>query len=253
MLVRELVTYFSELLSIEEFSKADASMNGLQVGHGKSEVTRVAFAVDACMESFRRTVESGCNVLFVHHGLFWGKPIRVVGSHYERLKFLMDNGVSLIAAHLPLDQHPEFGNNAGIVKALGLTEVEPFGSYKGIKIGYKGRFPQKRDLNEVLKLSGLTRQTARSILPFGPDEISTVGVISGGAAFDVQQAVEEHLDLYITGEETHSVYHLCLEEGINMISGGHYNTEIWGVRALSERLAEEMKVETLFIDIPSGL
>jgi len=253
MLAHELETYFSHLLSLDRFTGVDASMNGLQVGIPEAPVVKVAFAVDACMESFRRAVEAGCNVLFVHHGLFWGKPVRVSGSHYTRLKFLMDNEMHLLAAHLPLDQHPEFGNNACLVKTLGLLDVEPFGEYKGIKIGYKGRFAEAQDISAVLRKCGLTRETARSVLPFGPEAISTVGVISGGAAFDVFQALEEGLDLYITGEETHSVYHTCMEEGIHMISGGHYNTEVWGVRALSRKLAEDTGLGTVFIDIPSGL
>ena len=139
------------------------------------------------------------------------------------------------------------------MKALGLEDVKEFGDYRGIRIGYKGRFPEPRKIGEALRMCGLTEQTALSILPFGPEEISTVGVISGGAAYDVHQAVDEHLDLYITGEETHSVYHFCLEEGINMVAGGHYNTEIWGVRALGEKLAADTGLETVFIDITSGL
>lgn len=253
MLIQELETYIAGLLSLERFAAADASMNGLQVGLPEAEVTKVAFAVDACMESFQRAAEAGCNALFVHHGLFWGKPIKVSGSHYRRLKYLMDRGMSLLAAHLPLDQHPEFGNNAGLAKVLGLQDIEPFGEYRGIKIGYKGRLPEGCKMEEILKRCGLTAETARSVLPFGPEQIRTVGIISGGAAYDVSQAVDEQLDLYITGEETHSVYHTCLEEGINMISGGHYSTEVWGVRAFSKKCAEDTGLETLFIDIPSGL
>lgn len=253
MLVKELETYLADLLSLERFAAADASMNGLQVGVPDAKVGKVAFAVDACMESFRRAHEAGCNVLFVHHGLFWGKPLKVAGSHYQRLKFLLDHDINLLAAHLPLDQHPDFGNNAGMVQALGLRDVEPFGEYKGIKIGYKGRLPEPLKLAEVLAKCSLSAETARSVLPFGPGDISTVGIISGGAAYDVSQAVAEGLDLYITGEETHSVYHLCLEEGINMVSGGHYSTEVWGVRALSKKLTEDLGLETVFIDIPSGL
>lgn len=228
-------------------------MNGLQVGVPDQEITKVAFAVDACMEFFQRAAKEGCDVLFVHHGLFWGKPVRVSGSHYQRLKFLLENRMALLAAHLPLDQHPEYGNNASLAKALGLVEIKPFGEYRGIKIGFKGTFPRPLELKEIVRLCGITPETVLSILPFGPKEIRTVGIVSGGAAYDVHQAIEEHLDLYITGEQTHSVYHLCLEEGINMIAGGHYNTEVWGVRALAEKLAADTGLATVFIDIPSGL
>jgi dinuclear metal center YbgI/SA1388 family protein len=253
MLKSEIDTYFRGILSIDELIRTDSSLNGIQVDREGTEILRVAFAVDASLESFRRAVEWGGDMLFVHHGLSWGKPLALRGGHYHRLKYLIENNLSLYAAHLPLDMHPEFGNNAAMASALGLVEIEPFGEYKGIKIGFKGRLPEPMEINDILARLDLTREQCNGILPFGKQKISTVGLVSGGAPFEVEQAIEENLDLYITGDASHSIYHTCLEQGINVIFGGHYQTEVWGVKLLSRRLSADTGLATTFIDIPTGL
>ena len=258
MLLSEIDSYFKGLLDIEKLAGTDASMNGIQVGAGDGdsstvEINKIAFAVDACMASFERAAEAGAQMLFVHHGLFWGSAIQVEGVHFRRLKFLFENNLSLYAAHLPLDMHPSFGNNAGICSALGITEPEPFGEYRGFKIGFKGILSEPADMDDVLGRLGLTSETALSVLPFGPEKISRVAVISGGGTNDVFQAIDEDADLYITGDAAHQIYHPCLENGINLISGGHYNTETWGVRLLAERTSDDLDIETVFIDVPTGL
>ncbi len=258
MLLSGIDRYFRGLMEIDRLEKTDISMNGIQVGAGNGnadnvEVKKAAFAVDACMETFERAAELGADLLVVHHGLFWGRPVQVDGAHLRRLRYLFDNNIALYASHLPLDIHPEFGNNAGICSALGIIEPEPFGEYHGIKIGYKGRLSPALSMDEILERLGLTFDRALSVLPFGPEQISIVAVVSGGAANDVYQAIDEKADLYITGDASHAIYHPCLENGINLICGGHYNTETWGVRLLSERTASDLEIETVFIDVPTGL
>ena len=245
-------------MEIDSLARTDVSMNGIQVGSGSGdpsdvEIKKAAFAVDACMETFERAAGLNADMLFVHHGLFWGRPVQVDGAHYRRLKFLMDNNIALYASHLPLDMHPEFGNNAGICSALGITEPEPFGEYHGIKIGFKGQLPESCSMEQVLDKLGLTADRALSVLPFGSAVINSIAVVSGGAADDVYQAMAEDVDLYITGDASHQIYHPCLENGINLICGGHYHTETWGVRLLSERTAADTGLETVFIDVPTGL
>ena len=113
--------------------------------------------------------------------MFWGRPVQVDGAHYRRLKYLIENNIVLYAAHLPLDKHPEFGNNAGMCASLGINEPEPFGEYHGIKIGFKGMLPEPCSLDEVLSKLGLTADRALSVLPFGPEKIRSIAVVSGGA------------------------------------------------------------------------
>ncbi len=258
MLLSELDKYFRGLMEIDQLSRVDASMNGIQVcsndGEASSvEIKKAAFAVDACMESFERVKELGADMLFVHHGLFWGRPLQVCGAHFRRLKFLMENNIALYASHLPLDMHPEFGNNAGICESLGIREPEPFGEYHGYKIGFKGELSKECSMDDVLEMLGLTADKALSVLPFGPERIRRVAVVSGGAADSVHQAIEEDADLYITGDAAHQIYHSCLENRINLICGGHYHTETWGVRLLAERVSSDLGLDTVFIDLPTGL
>lgn len=250
MLLEDFDTLIRKLLSLEELEGIDDSMNGIQVGRPGKILKKAAFAVDASLESFRRAQEWQADLLFVHHGLFWGKPLAIAGGHYRRIKALLDSDCALYATHLPLDMHPELGNNAGIAEMLNLEDVKPFGMYHGVTIGCKGRFKEEKRLDEVIQTLGGPDIRA---LPFGPGAISTVGIVSGGAAREVLQAIEEGLDLYITGDSAHSFYHDCLEAGINVLFGGHYLTEIWGVKLLAEKLKVETDLETCFIDIPTGL
>ncbi|MDC7226465.1 MAG: Nif3-like dinuclear metal center hexameric protein [Spirochaetales bacterium] len=258
MKLSEIDKYYRGLMQIDELVRTDVSMNGIQVSAGNGnadecEIGKIAFAVDACMESFERAADQAADMLFVHHGLFWGKPEQVSGAHFRRLKFLIEHNISLYAAHLPLDIHPEFGNNAGMCESLGITDPEPFGEYHGFKIGFKGRLPEACSISHILDKLGLSADRALSVLPFGPEEIRTVALVSGGGQNEVYQAMDEDVDLYITGDSSHQIYHPCLENRINLISGGHYHTETWGVRLLSEKTAADLNIETVFIDVPTGL
>jgi dinuclear metal center YbgI/SA1388 family protein len=252
MTLSDLDKWLREFLSLTAFDAVDESRNGLQVTSKVREVTKVAFAVDASLESFRRAIEWGAQMLFVHHGILWEKPERIVGAFYERLRALIEGNLALYAAHLPLDQHPEVGNNICIARHLGLLDIKPFGAYRGTKIGYKGTLPVPARLDEVVfRLSGRGEQMRT--LPFGPELISSVGIVSGGAAGEVTQAIDEGLDLFITGEALHTIYHHCLESRIHVIFAGHYQSESFGVRSLSERLARETGVDTVYVDVPTGL
>jgi dinuclear metal center YbgI/SA1388 family protein len=251
--LRELDRWFQSILPIEDLAGIDYSLNGVQIGRMEKEIEKVAFAVDACLETITRAGEAGADLLFVHHGLFWGKPEAITGTHYRRVRKLIEDDTVLYAAHLPLDMQKEFGNNAGLSRRLGLVEIEPFGRYRNIQIGYSGRLPEPLDMNGILERLALAREDALGILTFGPKEISTVAVISGGADKEVGQAIDAGVDLYITGELSHQVYHTCMEGGINLIAAGHYWSEMVGVQLLSQKLNREKGIETLFIDLPTGL
>jgi dinuclear metal center YbgI/SA1388 family protein len=253
MKLEELDTYFRTMLPIQEMVGSDSSLNGIQVGSPGQDVHRVAFAVDACLETFQRAAEAGAQMLFVHHGIYWGHVEPVTGTNFGRMKALLDNDLSLYAVHLPLDKHEEFGNNAQMARVLGLEQVEPFGLYHGTAIGWQGVFPQSKTLDEVIRTLFHSPSSLLGTLPFGPREIRSVGIVSGGAPHEVDQAIAQGLDLYITGESSHTIYHRCLEAGINVIFGGHYQTEVWGVQAVAKKLASDTGIETLFVDVPSGL
>ena len=253
MRLQEFDTLIRQALDLDGFAGTDVALNGLQVANQKDRVQKTAFAVDACLESIRRAAEWGADLLFVHHGLFWGKPLAVTGGHYQRLRTLIQADLALYAVHLPLDMHPELGNNAGLAKQIGLQHPEPFGDYRGMKIGFKGTMPEAMRLEQVVRICGGGTEQGITVLPFGPEDIATVGIVSGGAADEAYQAIEERLDLFITGDADHTIYHHCLEGGINVIFGGHYLTETSGVTQVAERLKSETDLQTRFFDIPTGL
>jgi len=253
MTLEELDAYFRSILPIEDMAGSDSSLNGIQVGRPGLVVDKVAFSVDACLETFRRATQVGAQMLFVHHGIYWGRVEAVSGTNYERMRTLITANLSLYAVHLPLDMHGEFGNNAQMAHLLDLRDREPFGLYRGTPIGWKGNLPEDMTLDEVTRKLFHEPASTLGALPFGPRRIRTVGIISGGAPHEVDQAIGQGLDLYVTGESSHTIYHRCLEAGINVIFGGHYQTEVWGVQAIAKKLATDTGIETCFIDVPSGL
>jgi dinuclear metal center YbgI/SA1388 family protein len=250
---QKLDDFFRSLLDIEGFSGIDSSLNGIQVDNDGSAVQNIAFGVDASLETFRRAAGAGAGLLFVHHGLFWGSPARITGNLRRRIQYLLDHNMALYAVHLPLDQHPGVGNNAGLAELLGLRHIEPFGLYHGRKIGYKGSFAEPLDIAEAVKRIGFMDRPPLGVYPFGKEKNRTCAVVSGGAAEESLQAIGEGIDLYVTGEMSHQVYHECLEGRLNMIAGGHYSTEVWGVRRVMEYCAAELHLDVEFIDVPTGL
>ena len=240
------------VFDFEGTSRIDSSLNGIQTGNENVEITKIAFAVDACEDSFVRAKDEGAQLLFVHHGLFWGRVLPLTGVLGSRMRFLMNNNLSLYACHLPLDLHSTLGNNAVMAKKAGLENVEPFGDYKGVKIGYKGVLSEQAGTEEIIKRIFGYRDSRINVLGFGREENISVGIISGSAAYDVSQAINEKLDLYITGEVSHAVYHECREAGINVIFAGHYLSETFGVQAVSEKVQDDLGIDTVFLDIPTG-
>ena len=247
-----LTDELSKLLCIKDFPD-DYSLNGLQVGNRDAEVRKVAFAVDACLQSFKEAAKVHADLLVVHHGLFWGRALAITDTHYERVKTLLDSNLALFACHLPLDAHPELGNNAQMAKKLGLENVQPFGEYHGKLIGYMGTLPDELTCPEIVRQLGIRENEHNVIIHGGRNRNKTVGIVSGGAAEDVSQAIELGLDAYITGESLHQKFHECLENGINMLSLGHYETETFGVKAVMEYVREHYGLEVCFVDIPTTL
>lgn len=253
MNLKQLAQELGELLNIDDFLDCDDSLNGLQAGNLNADVKKVAFAVDACLESFREAAAQKADLLFVHHGLFWEKSIAVTGAHYDRIKTLLDNNLALFACHLPLDAHPVLGNNAQMAMRLGLKDVEPFGVYHGKKIGCMGILEKGLSCDELVNRLEIRTNAHNCIIRAGKDRVRTVGIVSGGAAEDVDQAIDAGLDAYITGESSHETYHPVLEGKINMLSLGHYETETFGVKAVMAYVKEHYGLDVCFVDIPTTL
>jgi dinuclear metal center YbgI/SA1388 family protein len=253
LVTAKLDSFFRSFLEIDSFVSNDNSLNGIQVDNNGDAIRKIAFGVDAAMETFEQAAAVNAGMLFVHHGLFWGTPSRIDGNLRRRIKFLLDRNICLYAVHLPLDEHPCFGNNARIAELLGLENIKPFGAYHGRKIGCMGTFPKPLSINEAAKKISFMDRPPLGVFSFGKKENSSAAVMSGGAAANARDAIDAGVDLFVTGESSHSVYHDCLEGKLNMIAGGHYSTEVWGVQAVMRHCIAELGIDAEFVDVPTGL
>ncbi len=255
MTLNEFDAWLNAFLKKEDFS-ADPSRNGIQIQNAapaSKEVKTIAFAVDACEATALAAAKAGTDVLVVHHGLFWGACETLTGNFYKRAAAFIKNDLALIGYHIPLDANNPYGNNYGLAAALGLSKLEPFGFWHGMSIGVHGKLETPVTPEELTaSLSKITKTNAR-LFQFGKSQIQTVGIISGGAGEDVDQAAALGLDCYITGEFMHQDFHPAEELGINVIAGGHYGTETMGVSLLKEKVEKELGLRTLFIDLPTDL
>ena len=231
----------------------DSCPNGLQV-EGKREVRRIVTGVSACMELFEAAGARGADAVIVHHGLFWDSGERTLrGSMRDRVKFLLQNDISLLAYHLPLDRHPEVGNNAQLARALGLAAPAPFGDYGGKPIGYAGSMAQPVPVEDFMETVKRAINPEARLHPFGPAMVRKVAVCSGGCQSLLYQAIKDGADLFLTGEDSEWIYHLSREEKIHYVAAGHHATERFGPRALGEWVARTCGVPVEFVDIPNPL
>ena len=247
------VRYLDKELDID--CVEDSSVNGLQVGPGaktaaKLPVRRVAFAVDASLESFREAARRECELLVVHHGLLWSTQAPITGVMYDRVAFLVRKKMALYAAHLPLDMHPRFGHNIEICRTLGLKEIKDFGEYHGVDIGFRGELGRKLSLKAFVKLCEKKFEGPCTVMPFGSKTVKSVAVVSGGGSSALDEALETSVDVLVTGEPQHWNYHEARDGGINVVFAGHYHTETLGLKALAKRMKKKLQVKTEFLDLP---
>ncbi len=245
----DLVRFLDELLDVD--SIPDYGPQGLQV-EGKPEVHKVAVGVSASAELFRRAIDAKADAVLCHHGMLWDRESRVVrGRLKERLKLLLDHGITLLAYHLVLDAHEEHGNNALIARAMELTEVEPFGEYRGTLIGRRGRFaeplPHAAFIDRIRRVFG----GEPLVFPFGPNPLHTLGVVSGGAQGELDQAIAAGVDAFLTGEASEFVQESAREAKLTFVAAGHYRSETFGVRSLGERITRDLGIEAVFLDVPN--
>ncbi len=247
----EIVAFLDELLEIDSFS--DYGPNGLQVP-GAEEVSRVVTGVSAQRELFEQAAEAGAQLVLCHHGLFWDFHPRAIGpAMKERLKLLFDADISLAGYHLPLDAHPEVGNNALICAELGLDRAEPMAEHKGRPIGFVGRSAEGVAFGELRERCASAFGREPFTWSFGPDTVHSVGVVSGGAPGSFQEAIAHGLDAFLTGEPAEHVMADARENRVHFIAGGHYATETFGIRRLGELVADRFGVEHRFVDIPNPI
>ena len=248
--VNQVAAHCDLLLRTRAIHDYEGAVNGLQV-ENRGGVTRLAAAVDASLATVRMAIAARVNLMVVHHGLFWNRRHPWTGKNYELMEMLLKNDVAIYSSHLPLDMHPRLGNNAQLCAALGLRKLKPFFHTKEQFVGLQSTASVSRD--ELVRRLGRATGTEVKLLPGGPETCRRIGVVTGGAGAEVKLAADEGVDTFITGEGPHWTYALAEELGVNVLYGGHYATETFGVRALAEHLSKKFRVPWVFLDHPTGL
>jgi dinuclear metal center YbgI/SA1388 family protein len=253
----EIVAYLDGYLRIAEVPDEADAVNGLQVENG-GQVGLVVAAVDASLATIEGVVARARELplpplVLVHHGLFWDGNRPVSGRRYHRLKPLLDHDVALYSAHIPLDIHPEVGNNAVLARQLHLSEVEPFDTYQGVSMGVQGHLPGGTPRVALVQTLNELLSTDARLVGGGPERVGRVGIITGGAGSRIGAAARAGLDTFITGEGAHHTYFDAMELGVNVIYAGHYATEQVGVKALAAHLAARFGLPWEFHDHPTGM
>jgi len=255
ILTKEFENWLGDLLLVKEYQ--DYCPNGLQV-EGVEQLKKIAFAVSCSLDVLEKCDKWKPDALVVHHGILWdyqgGK--KITGAYYKKLKILMDHQINLFAYHLPLDGHPEYGNSAGLLRSLSISEeFQPFGKYKGMPIGLKSQFSKPISAQQLSEKLGKILQ--RNVL-YGPlllsnsnapSKIKTIGIITGGAGKYWEEASKLRLDAFITGEISEHHYHDAREAGLYLFAAGHHATERFGVLNLMKLIKEKnKKIEVTFFD-----
>lgn len=244
-----LVEYTNNILQIQGIR--DYCPNGLQV-QGRSTVSKLVTGVTACQALLDAAVAWQADLVLVHHGYFWkGEAAAITGIKYQRIKTLIKHDISLLAYHLPLDMHPQFGNNTQLGQRLGLTRLQSLQPHNPQGLGDIGKLPVALSLSEFSHRveKALLRQPL--VIQGGNHSIKRVAWCTGAAERFIEDAIEAEVDVYISGEISEPVVHIAREAGIHYISAGHHATERYGVMALGEHLQQMYGLEHQFVDIPN--
>jgi dinuclear metal center YbgI/SA1388 family protein len=247
----DLVTYLDGYLDLAGVPDYPDAWNGLQV-ENSGKVEKIAACTDACQATFEAAAARGADLLLVHHGLFWGKGVTpLTDRRYHRVRQLITADIALYSAHLPLDAHPEVGNNIELARGIGLAVEGGFGEYEGHATGFWGELQVSR--GELSTRLEKLLESKPFLIPAGPEEVRRLGVVTGGGGGILSQAHDAGLDTFVTGEGPHHSYFDAQEWGLNVFFAGHYATETLGVKALARHLAEKFGLDWEFIDHPTGL
>ena len=246
----EIVRYTDKYLRVHEIEDWPNALNGLQI-ENSGQVTKIGATVDVSTRVLSEAAKKDVDLLLVHHGLFWPGLQPVTKALHRQLKIAFKDDIALYSAHLPLDIHPKVGNNAQLATTIGLRSTAPFFKEKGQFIGLKARA-------SILR-SELLRKLERSLggkvkaFAFGPKRTKTIGIVTGGAGSEIHRIAGEKIDTFITGEAPHWAAVAAEELGINLLLGGHYATETFGVKALGAHLSKRFDVSFTFIHCPTGI
>ncbi|WP_018969443.1 Nif3-like dinuclear metal center hexameric protein [Rubritalea marina] len=247
----EIVEYLDVELDLAEVPDYPAAHNGLQL-QNRGEVTKVAAAVDASLPVIRKAIDEGADLLVVHHGLFWQGVQKLVGAPYQKFAEAIEAGLAIYSAHIPLDRHPEYGNNALMAEAIGMDNWEAYHPWKGTLLGVR----QSMDisLDDLQQRVSTAVGGAVHVCPGRQSgTVGMVGLVTGGAGSEIESMAAQGIDTFITGEGQHWTYPLAEELGVNMLYAGHYQTETFGVKKLASLIGDKWAIESCFIDHPTGL
>ena len=248
--LNEVVAFLDEQLEIATIPDYPGALNGLQLAN-EGQLGRIVTAVDASLAVVSAAAAGGPGLLLVHHGMFWQGAQPVCGALYRKLKIAIDAGLAIYSAHLPLDVHPVWGNNACLARAIGMHDFSPFLEWKGLAVGLRGAWDGTR---EELK-QRLMEAVGGPVLMCagGPERIASVGLVTGGAGSEVARVAAAGVDVFVSGEGPHWSFPLAEELGINVLLAGHYASETFGVKALGAELARRFHLPWDFVDRPTGL
>jgi dinuclear metal center YbgI/SA1388 family protein len=255
----EVVVYLDAYLNIRAVPDDANAVNGLQV-ENSGTVSHIIAAVDASqgtIDALTVNKPRGSPLLVVHHGLLWDGNQPVVGRRFRRLRSLLQQNAAVYSAHIPLDLHPEVGNNTVLARRLGLTDLTPFGTHKGVAIGVSGRVSghatTRSDFSALLaRTLGIAPSTVR-LIAGGAEQVTRVGVITGGAGSAIAEALSAGCDSFVTGEGAAHTYFDAMELGMNVFYAGHYATETLGVQALAAHLGGQFGLPWAFHNHPTGM
>ncbi len=242
--------WLADRFQLAEHADYSTALNGLQV-EGPKEIRRIAVSVDVSEEVISAAVEANADLLIVHHGLFWGGLQPLTGRHFRKVRRLVEARLALWACHLPLDGDLELGNGALLARAVGVESLESFGDYKGWPIGVAGVWRGAR--SDLVAGAAKVLGGPVQVIDGGPERVERVAVITGSGSSFLPAMVESGIDTLLTGEGNHHTYVDAHELGVNILYGGHYRTEVFGVRALAEELSRTFDLDWTFLDFPSGL
>ena len=246
----EIVKYANDYLQIAEVEDWPNALNGLQI-ENSGRVTKIGAAVDVSTRVLTAVAKQKIDLLIVHHGLFWPGLQTVTGALRRQLQLAFENDIALYSAHLPLDIHANVGNNAQLASALGLKSTKRFLQEKGEFIGLKGKVSSSRAAL-IRKLRTILHSSVKTF-NFGPSEPRRVGIVTGAGGSEIYGIAAERIDTLITGEAPHWAAVAAEELGINLLLGGHYATETFGVRAFSAHLSAQFKLPWEFLKFSTGL
>lgn len=252
MQLQTLVDWLDNTLDVAGISDFNGAHNGLQLVNTGGQVAKVALAVDASLGVVEEAVAQGCNLLLVHHGMFWRGVSSISGALFKKLQLAMQNDLAIYSVHLPLDVHARYGNNARLAQVLGFEQWSPCLDYKGRGLGILVELPSPMPYEELLAKVQKHVNPHTLAYGYGAKMLQRLVICSGGAGSEIER-VRALADTFITGEGSHWNVPLAEELGMNLLLAGHYATEVFGVQALGEELQRSFGLQCVFIDRPSGL